>query len=126
MIKTRNDLFVVKKQVGVPNYITNRTIEANVLCLDDYDGPLSELEGKIVCIDRADPGFDWIFGMGIVGVVTCYGGSASHMSIRAYEIGIPAVVGCGKRIYNEVKQAKRLLIDCGKRFYKITGDLPSS
>jgi len=57
------------------------------------------LSGKIVALEKADPGFDWIFSQDIAGLITCYGGAASHMAIRCAEFGIPAAIGCGKKIY---------------------------
>ena len=45
----------------------------------------------------ADPGFDWIFTRDISGFVTQFGGANSHMAIRASELGIPAVIGAGRR-----------------------------
>ena len=41
-------------------------------------------------IENADPGFDWIFGSKILGLITKYGGVNSHMAIRCAELEIPA------------------------------------
>ena len=56
------------------------------------------MENKIVLIENADPGFDWIFTKKIKSFATQYGGSNSHMAIRAAELNIPAVIGCGPKI----------------------------
>ena len=53
-------------------------------------------------MERADPGFDWIFSKDIKGLVTKYGGSNSHMAIRCAEFNIPAAIGCGDQIYDRV------------------------
>ena len=41
-----------------------------------------------------------------------YGGVASHMSIRCAEFGIPAAIGCGKKIFDFVIQNEILTLDC--------------
>lgn len=50
-------------------------------------------EGKILLIPSADLGYDWIFSHGIRGFITIYGGTNSHMAIRAGELGVSAVIG---------------------------------
>ena len=57
------------------------------------------------------PGFDWIFAQEIGGLVTCYGGAASHMAIRCAEFGVPAAIGCGKKIYGHVSGLARVTLD---------------
>ena len=48
-------------------------------------------------LENADPGYDFIFSYNIKGLITEYGGSNSHMSIRCLELGIPAIIGIGSR-----------------------------
>ena len=43
------------------------------------------LNNSIVLIDRADPGYDFLFSFNIKGLITKYGGPNSHMAIRCYE-----------------------------------------
>ena len=74
-----------------------------------FDG---DLQGKIVLVDAADPGYDYLFTKGIAGLVTCYGGANSHMAIRCSELGLPAVIGVGEEKFAIYKKAKRLHIDC--------------
>ena len=52
----------------------------------------TELNNKIVLLENADPGYDFIFSYNIKGLITEYGGSNSHMSIRCLELGIPAII----------------------------------
>jgi phosphoenolpyruvate-protein kinase (PTS system EI component) len=66
------------------------------------------LAGRIVLIPQADHGYDWLFGHGIAGLVTLYGGANSHMAIRAAEFGLPAAIGIGEQRYRELAQAKVL------------------
>ena len=72
-----------------PNFITMKKSRAEII-IEDYLQS-SSLEGKIVLIEKADPGYDWIFGKNIKGLITLYGGANSHMSIRANELNIPAL-----------------------------------
>ena len=48
----------------------------------DFDQS-KNLEGKIALIPQADPGYEWLFGRNIGGLVTMYGGANSHMAIRS-------------------------------------------
>ena len=70
-------------------------------------------------IKSADPGFDWIFSHNIAGLITQYGGPNSHMAIRCAEFGLPAAIGCGEKLYNQLLKAKVIELDCGSR--KIEG-----
>lgn len=94
---------------SIPNFITQKRIQAPVVMLDS--NPNVDLGDKIVCISRADPGFDWIFSHHIAGLITEFGGANSHMAIRANELGIPAVIGCGEK-FALYAQSYMLEIDC--------------
>ena len=73
-------------------------------------------ENKIICIEGADPGYDWVFTKNIAGLITKFGGANSHMAIRSAEYGIPAAIGCGEQTFDRIIAAKRCLIDgLGKR-----------
>ena len=87
-----------------PNFITSCKVEGKVYLLDETVDA-EEMEGKILLIPSADPGFDWIFSHGIKGFITMYGGANSHMAIRAGELGIPAAVGVGTKAFEEYKKA---------------------
>jgi len=71
-----------------------------------------ELENKIILIEHADPGYDWIFTKKPKALITKYGGVASHMSIRCYEVGLPAAIGCGEILYEKLLNASKILLDC--------------
>ena len=73
---------------------------------------LSRGAKKIIFIENADPGYDWIFSYNIKGLVTKYGGVASHMAIRCAEFDIPAAIGCGVLKFDKLKNSKRILLDC--------------
>lgn len=73
------------------------------------------LTGRIAVIEQADPGFDWLFGRGIAGLVTMYGGANSHMAIRAAEFGIPAAIGIGEAAFRRIQHARILDLNAGNR-----------
>ena len=77
------------------------------------------LEGKIVYIENADPGFDWIFNHNIAGLITCFGGAASHMAIRAAEFALPSAIGCGDAIAKDVSKAKRIELNCRDKYIRV-------
>ena len=104
--------FTVKKQT--PNFITNKSIEGKILTLEPK-GEKKDLKNAIVLIENADPGFDWIFSHDIKGLITKYGGAASHMAIRTGEFQIPAAIGCGGAIYDEIKKFRYLKLDCASK-----------
>ncbi|ORU01419.1 Phosphoenolpyruvate synthase / Pyruvate phosphate dikinase [Anaerovibrio sp. JC8] len=112
VICSEKDFTYIEHIKSRPNYITENCITGEVVVLDDENEKY--VDGKIVVIEKADPGYDWIFSKGIVGLVTKYGGAASHMAIRCAEFKVPAAIGCGESIYEYVVAAKKLTIDCKK------------
>jgi phosphoenolpyruvate-protein kinase (PTS system EI component) len=94
-----------------PNFITNKKICAEILHIDQFDRQMN-IQGKILLIEKADPGYDWIFGHKIAGIITKYGGVASHMSIRAAEFGLPAAIGCGDIIFEQLINAENIELNC--------------
>lgn len=95
-----------------PNFITDNSVTASAVRVDANNVDRHELAGQIALIPSADPGYDWIFGADIAGLVTKYGGVASHMAIRAAEFGLPAAIGCGEKKYSEVLSADVVELDC--------------
>ena len=104
------DIDVIDIDEARPNFITNKKVEADIVNLDEEDG--TDITGKIVVVTKADPGYDWIFTKNIAGFVTKYGGAASHMAIRCAEFGIPAAIGCGEKIFYNVRMMRRMELDC--------------
>lgn len=112
VIRSKNDLLFVQSHEAKPNFVTCKKVEASIVVLDRISsGNIPDLKGRIVVVEAADPGYDWIFLRGIVGFVTKYGGVASHMAIRCSELEIPAAIGCGENIYERIKKAQVIRID---------------
>jgi phosphohistidine swiveling domain-containing protein len=100
----------------LPNFVTNKSISAEVLNLKS---PSENLEGKIILIESADPGFDWIFTRKISGIITCYGGANSHMAVRAKEIDIPAAIGVGEEMFGIYGKSAFIQLDCTKKLIEV-------
>lgn len=115
LISSLDDLVVVPLHRSLPNYITQRQVEARAVQLQQNSSAALPLQGTIVCIENADPGYDWVFTRGIAGLVTQYGGANSHMAIRCAEFGIPAAIGCGEQLFNRLVRSGRIALDCQNR-----------
>jgi phosphohistidine swiveling domain-containing protein len=100
-----------------PNYVTLGKVRAEVFCEEDLK--TNNLAGSIVCIQSADPGYDYLFSKKIGGLITCYGGANSHMAIRCAELNIPAVIGCGENLFGTLKEANIIEIDSLNKQVKI-------
>ena len=61
LISEVSDLFVVPLLIGEPNFITNKIISEHAVRISGKDVDPEIIDGKIVLIENADPGFDWIF-----------------------------------------------------------------
>lgn len=111
LISRPEDVWGFEWPATSPNFITQRSVTAPVAACAERGA----IQGAIVCIPGADPGYDWLFSYPIAGLITAWGGTNSHMAIRAGELGIPAVIGAGERLYRHWSEARRLAIDCAGR-----------
>ncbi len=116
VIRNKDDFFYFEIPDSVPNYVTRKKISAEVIKGDSLDK--QDLNGKIVIIPEADPGYDWIFKFNILGLVTLHGGANSHMAIRCAEKSIPAAIGVGKKNYDKILNFKVIELDCENRLLK--------
>lgn len=105
---------VVPFQVSQPNFISSKKITGEVMFLD-AGFTSDQIAGKVILIENADPGFDWIFSQEIIALITKYGGANSHMAIRCAEFGIPAAIGCGEQRFETLKKARSIVLDCSSR-----------
>ena len=102
----------------VANFVTSHTVTApgkEIVSVQEKD-----IDGKIVLIPQADPGYDWLFGHNPAGLVTMFGGANSHMTIRAAEHNLPAAIGVGEVRYRTLCRASLITLDCrGKRILPV-------
>ena len=98
-----------------PNFVGSGRVTALV----EKIPTTNSLQGKIVLIENADPGYDWLFTHDIAGLITAWGGANSHMAIRCAELGIPAVIGIGQNEYEQYCSVSRVLLDCSSHLIEI-------
>ena len=110
LIFSENHVHVVQDFKSRANYITVKKIIGEIVIIDGKE-EIGEINDKIVLIESADPGYDWIFTHKIKGLITKYGGAASHMAIRSSEFDLPAAIGLGQD-FDKIKQAEKIQLDC--------------
>ncbi len=93
-----------------PNFVTADTVRAPTVQPDETDD--TQFDDCIILIPQADPGYDWLFAYDIAGLVTMYGGTNSHMAIRAAEFGLPAAIGVGESLYEQLAGAEVIELNC--------------
>lgn len=115
ILTKEEDFLCFENGTSQPNFVGTSRIRAPIRQLGGADGKAAddeeELAGCIILIPQADPGYDWLFGQGIAGLVTMYGGANSHMAIRAAEFGLPAAIGVGEGIYERLSRARLADLD---------------
>ena len=112
IIRSESDLWTYTTGHEIPNFVgRSRVVAQKVHLGGEAPGPLTSIENHIVLIEAADPGFDWIFGHNIAGLVTTYGGANSHMAIRAAEFGLPAAIGIGEARFESLISHTMLELD---------------
>ncbi len=115
LISDADDVYRVVEQRSVPNFVTTLRTRAAPARLRPRDRLVSQsLCGKIVLIESADPGYDWIFSEGIEGLITAFGGSNSHMAIRCAEMSVPAAIGVGEHVFETLAYSPRIELSCGE------------
>ena len=111
IIFSQKDLNVINYYISKPNFVTSKLQTSKIIFLDDTNQDI-DLSNKIIMIKNADPGYDWIFTRNPSGLITQYGGVASHMAIRCAELALPAAIGCGEILYEKLKSASKVMLDC--------------
>lgn len=103
-------------QVSLPNFIGDKKISSKVIHItNNFNIKKMPLKGKLVLIENADPGYDWLFNFKIKGLITKFGGSNSHMAIRCNELQIPAAIGVGEKIFQELKEKNQIILNCNQK-----------
>lgn len=110
VITSGKDLFIQNKDQTKINFISNKSVTGKIYEIKKLE-LCSNIKG-IVCIENADPGYDFLFSKNITGLITKYGGQNSHMAIRCAEINLPALIGVGEKIYDIIIKNKFIKFDC--------------
>ena len=118
IIFEENDIYSFDQKQIKGNYITNKEITSKIFDLEKIKS-IKDIKNKIVLIENADPGYDYLFSYNIKGLITKYGGVNSHMSIRCLELGIPSIIGIGEKNYETLRKSNKIHIDCSQKIYKI-------
>lgn len=122
IIRGAQDLYVIPQHRGAANFVTSKRLEGIPVRISNRMTGTADLFGRLVCIECADPGFDWIFTKGIAGLITKFGGANSHMTIRCAELGIPAAIGVGETLFDRLASANRVELRCGEKIVRpVTG-----
>lgn len=116
LILKKGDFEYFIKDADTPNFITLKKFSGAKINLKSKNN--KDLKNKLVLIDSADPGFDWIFAYAIGGLITRYGGSNSHMAIRCAELNIPAAIGVGDVIFDKINTSNNVYLDCQNKILK--------
>lgn len=111
LIRSVRDVYVVPQHRAAPNFTGSRPVRGEVVRLFADSPCTTDLTGKIVCIENADPGFDWIFTRNIAALVTRFGGTNSHMAIRCAEYGLSAAIGVGERLFSAISSSTTAFLD---------------
>jgi phosphohistidine swiveling domain-containing protein len=101
-----DDVFSFEDVQNVPNFVTPTRVVAELVST-----PFTDLNGRIVLLEQADPGYDWIFTHNIAGLITAYGGLNSHMAVRCRERNLPSAIGVGATTFARLQSARRAMID---------------
>ena len=111
-ISSIKDIYFYNESQNKINFIGNKSVYSDIIYLKDKAIKVGKLENKIVCIESADPGYDFIFLANINGLITKYGGVNSHMSVRCSELKIPAAIGVGENKFNQIIKNKKIELNC--------------
>ena len=114
VIKDAKDIFVQIKNYDKVNFISDKNITSNIIKFSNENIKKS-YKNKIVCIENADPGYDFLFNKDIDGLITKYGGLNSHMAIRCSELNLPALIGVGEKNFDKIVKYKKINIDCSQK-----------
>ena len=116
-IINHDDVYQFHNHLIKSNYITNKKVLAKKYYFDFKT--INKMKNKIVLIENADPGYDFIFTKNIKGLITKYGGANSHMAIRCAELDIPAAIGVGENNFKDYKNASIIDLDCSSKTVKV-------
>lgn len=108
IINSTKNIFYHEELNSQPTYI-GKNIVSDLINYTKNKIDSNIYKNKIVLIPNADPGFEFLFHLGIKGIITKYGGSNSHMAIRSNELGLTSIIGMGNK-FDKIKICKKIKI----------------
>ena len=114
IILSKDDIYMFEEEKASPTFVTKKIISSKFININKMTKKLN-LDDKIVCIENADPGYDFIFNYKINGLITAFGGPNSHMSIRCNEFSLPAAIGIGEKKFQQLVKNNSLYLNCEKK-----------
>ena len=111
VILNKKDIYFFKPLKTRINFVGRKIINGSIFILSSQNKKKINLDNKIVFIENADPGFDFIFSHKIKGLVTKFGGMNSHMAIRCLENNVQAAIGVGEKLFNNLSENKKIMIN---------------
>tara|TARA_B110000858_G_scaffold151950_1_gene173097 strand:+ start:6854 stop:9175 length:2322 start_codon:yes stop_codon:yes gene_type:complete len=109
IIETSN-VYYFSETISNGNFIGTKDITGKIIYLNKVTK--QSLNNKIVFIESADPGYDFVFTRKIRGLITKFGGANSHMAIRCAELNIPAAIGIGEKAFEKLKDKSSIRLNC--------------
>ena len=118
VITSEKDIFSFETSSSKGSFFSDKNVTSGCI---SYTENLSDdaLKNKIIMIENADPGYDFIFSKKISGLITKYGGANSHMSIRCMEENLPACIGVGESQFNILKNSRTIELNCHQKIINI-------
>jgi hypothetical protein len=127
-IKVNKEKYIFNKKISLPDVIlSHKDIYTNSYFKDKInfygskncigqtlflkDNKKYNYNNKIVCIENADPGYDFLFSKNLKGLITKYGGANSHMSIRCAELDLPSAIGVGDRLFQNAINSRKIKLN---------------
>ena len=111
VITSSKDIYLFKSLPSKINFIGNKIVEGQKISIQEKNIKNLNLYNKIVLIEKADPGYDFIFSHKISGLITKFGGVNSHMAIRCSELSIQAAIGVGEKNFLKFTNTNRIQIN---------------
>ena len=105
------DVFFYQEAENKINYVGNSNISSEIYYLKNLNIGSKIIENKIVCIESADPGYDFIF-IKYFRINYKIWWCKLHMSVRCSELNIPAAIGVGETKFNKIINNKKINLDC--------------
>ena len=113
VIRDCENLFIQFKNFDKINFISSKSITSKIEKFNKQK--IKKNYNCIVCIENADPGYDFLFNKNIKGLITKYGGLNSHMAIRCSELNLPSLIGVGEKNFNKITSHKIININCKEK-----------